>query len=100
MILKNYPYNGQADYWWLRSPYLKFDDRDDLAWVVTPSGVVDDNHGVWDSYGRQLYTKRNINFALRVLIATLLCILCIQTVTLVTATTIGWLILTELSGPH
>ena len=45
-------YNGQADYWWLRSPYLKFDDRDDLAWVVTPSGVVDDNHGVWDSYGR------------------------------------------------
>ena len=99
MILKNYPYNGQPDYWWLRSPDLNYYGYNS-AYFVHSDGVVVGGWDVSDSYGRQLYTKRNINFALRVLIATLLCILCIQTVTLVTATTIGWLILTELSGPH
>ena len=43
-------YNGQADYWWLRSPYLVGG-----AYFVFPGGVVvDDYYGVgWDSCGRR-----------------------------------------------
>ena len=49
------PKNTQ-NYWWLRSPYTDFDN---LAWVVTSSGVVsgDFNGNVYFSYGR-IYFRR------------------------------------------
>ena len=86
-ILKNYPYNGQADYWWLRSPWT---DSYNDAYLVNSDGYVSGNTYVyWDIGGRRpafvlpsslfvsddgvyyyscgniLYSKKNINFALR-----------------------------------
>ena len=45
-------YNGQADYWWLRSPDRAYDNG---AYYVYPDGNVDNNHhsNVTDSYGRR-----------------------------------------------
>lgn len=41
-------YNGQADDWWLRSPYY-----DGYAFMVYPDGYVSyNNHNVRNSYGR------------------------------------------------
>ena len=45
-------YNGQADYWWLRSPFRTYDNG---AYYVGPDGIVDFNY-FWDvtvSYGRR-----------------------------------------------
>ena len=45
-------YNGQAEYWWLRSPYVYY--RDDYhVYFVRSDGDVDNNNVVWDdSYGK------------------------------------------------
>lgn len=44
-------YNGQADYWWLRSPYRTYGDG---AYYVNPDGDVGNYYGVdWDSCGRR-----------------------------------------------
>ena len=81
-------YNGQADYWWLRSPdhggYYDY-----IAYVVYPDGGVDyDVNFDWNvknSYGRNFYTKKKSPFALRILapsaLATTLRVLWIQMVT-------------------
>ena len=46
-------YNGQADYWWLRSPSLGYYGNNDACGVV-PGGDVVGNVGVgWDSCGRR-----------------------------------------------
>ena len=46
-ILEKYPYNGQADYWWLRSPYLSYVGYD-YAYYVDPDGVVGGYYVYWD----------------------------------------------------
>ena len=43
-------YNGQADYWWLRSPYRT---HGGVAYDVFPDGDVDGCHVGWDSCGRR-----------------------------------------------
>ena len=40
LILPKQEYNGQPDYWWLRSPYTSFiGSGNDVAFLVDPSGV-------------------------------------------------------------
>ena len=43
-------YNGQADYWWLRSPGLDYSGG---AYIVVPGGVVDGDVVNWGSCGRR-----------------------------------------------
>ena len=45
-------YNGQADYWWLRSPDLSYYGSD-YAYYVYPDGAVDSISVNWDSCGRR-----------------------------------------------
>ena len=45
-------YNGQADYWWLRSPHLDY-DYDDACCVDSDGGVFSDYWSVTDSCGRR-----------------------------------------------
>ena len=51
-IFKNYPYNGQADYWWLRSPRDAF-YADFGAHIVHSDGDVDEYSMEYVSYGRR-----------------------------------------------
>ena len=46
---------GQADYWWLRSPYV---NDYGVAYIVYPGGDVGNYYSsgyyvIWDSYGRR-----------------------------------------------
>ena len=45
-------YNGQADYWWLRSPNLNY-DNDGACYVISDGDVYNDYWGVTHSYGRR-----------------------------------------------
>ena len=62
MLSTNSVYNGQPDYWWLRSPAL---DLDDYATVVGLAGNIDYHIGwnVTNSYGRSSpYTYPNYEY--------------------------------------